>query len=233
MLPDQRAVLFDLDDTLYPLQQFLLSGFRAVAVRVREEWGHAPEVTLGLLTAAYGSHRGRELDVLAERLALPADAVATLVAVIRAHRPDIRLLAPATAVLTAMRRGWRVGIVTNGRPDIQARKITALGLSPMVDAIVFAAEHGSGAGKPEAEPFLEACRALGVPPDRTVFVGDDLRCDIAGAHAVGMSTIWISASVSRTADGAPPCASVVVPALSLVPATAARLTVSRWSSHVA
>ena len=233
MQPDRRAVLFDLDDTLYPLQQFRLSGFRAVAARVAQEWGHAPGTTLGLLNAASGADRGHEIDVLASRLALPAGAVAMLVDLIRTHSPEIRLPAGTTAVLMAMRRGWRVGVVTNGRPDIQARKITALGLSPMVDAIVFAAEHGSGLGKPDAAPFLEACGALAVPPQQTVFVGDDLRCDIAGAHAVGMSTIWLSPSKAPTGAAGAAVASAILPSLSLVPAAAARLIASRWSSHVA
>ena len=233
MLPERRAVLFDLDDTLYPLQQFLLSGFRAVAARVAQDRGHEYERTLGLLIAAYDSDRGRELDVLAHRLSLPAGAVAALVDVIRTHQPDIRLSAATTAVLMAMRRGWRIGVVTNGRPDIQARKITALGLSPMVDAIVFAAEHGSGAGKPDAEPFLEAARVLGVGPEQTVFVGDDQRCDIAGAQALGMSTIWLPTSVSRRAGVDPVPASLVLSSLSLVPEAAARLVASRRSTYVA
>ena len=233
MQPDRRAVLFDLDDTLYPLQQFLLSGFRAVAARVAQEWGHEPEATLDLLNAAYDRDRGREVDVMAHRLALPAGAVAALVELIRTHPPEIRLPAGTTAVLMAMRRGWRVGVVTNGRPDIQARKITSLGLSPMVDAIVFAAEHGSGAGKPDAEPFLEACCVLDVPPEQTVFVGDDLRCDIAGANAVGMSTIWLQASVSRRADADQALADVILRSFSLVPTAAERLLASRRSSHVA
>ncbi len=233
MQPDQRAVLFDLDDTLYPQAQFLRSGFRAVAARVSRDWGYAPEATFNLLTAAYDTDRGRELDVLASHLALPAGATATLVDVIRAHQPDLQLPAAARAMLLSMRREWRVGVVTNGRPDIQARKITALALSPMVDAIVFAAEHGSGAGKPDPEPFLEASRALGVPPEHTVFVGDDVRCDIAGAAAVGMATIWLSPSTATTAAAGAAVASAVLPSLSLVPAAAARLIASRWSSHVA
>ncbi len=233
MQPDRRAVLFDLDDTLYLLEQFLLSGFRAVAAHVAQLWGHPCEATLGLLKAAYASDRGREIDLLARRLALPAGAVATLVDLIRTHPPAIRLPAGTTAVLMAMRRGWRVGVVTNGRPDIQARKVAALGLSPKVDAIVFAAEHGSGAGKPDAEPFLEACRVLGVPPQQTVFVGDDLRCDIAGARAVGMSTIWLQASAPQRIDADPALADVILRSLSLVPEAAARLLACRRSSHVA
>ena len=127
----------------------------AVAAQVHATWGHGHATVLGVLTAAYATDRGHELNVLAEELALPDGAVATLVAVIQSHRPAIRLSAQARAVLAALRQAsWRLGLVTNGRPDIQGRKIAALGVTPLVDAVVIAAEHGSGRGKPEAAPFL-------------------------------------------------------------------------------
>ena len=231
---EPRAVLFDLDDTLYPLQQFLMSGFRAVAAHVQATWGHGHATVLGVLTAAYDTDRGHELNVLADELALPDGAVATLVAVIQSHTPAIRLSAQTRAVLAALRQeSWRLGLVTNGRPDIQARKIAALGVTPLVDAVVIAAEHGSGRGKPEAAPFFAACDALGVSPAQTAFVGDDVTCDIAGAHAVGMATIWLSASASARPDTAAARADLILPSLAGVPAAVGPLLASRWSSHVA
>lgn len=234
MRPEPRAVLFDLDDTLYPLQQFHMSGFRVVAAHVQHTWGRDATAALGVVTAAYGTDRGHELDVLADRLALPDGAVATLIAVMRSHTPTLHLPAPTGAVLAALRQtSWRLGVVTNGRADIQVRKIAALGVAPLVDIVVLAAEHGSGRGKPEAAPFLEACRALGVTPAQAVFVGDDLACDIAGAHALGMATIWLPASVSARPDAAAALADLILPSLAAVPAAVGPLLASRWSSHVA
>ncbi len=233
MQPEARAVLFDLDDTLYPLEQFLMSGSRAVAAQVESTWGHTAERALAVMTAAFTTDRGREIDVLAGRLALPEGTVPRLIDVMRGHEPRLRLPSRAAAVLAAMRQDWRVGVVTNGRADIQARKVQALGLVPLVDTIVFAAEHGTGAGKPEAAPFLAACLALGVTPSRTVFVGDDLRCDVAGAGAVGMKTIWVPAALERRGEPAVACADLILPSLSAVPAAADQLVESRWSSHVA
>ncbi len=236
MPPDARAILFDLDDTLYPLEQFVKSGFRAAAAHVEKRWGYAAERALAVLTAAFAVARGHELDLLAERLLLPAGAVATLIEVMREHEPRLRLSPSTLGVLVAMRATWRVGIVTNGRADIQARKVAALGLAPHVDAVVLASEHGTGAGKPDAAPFLAACAALGVAPSRTVFVGDDLTCDMAGARAVGMATIWIPSATAGPTG--PPAAGATgadctLPSLAGVPAAATQLLASRWSSHVA
>ena len=230
---EARAVLFDLDDTLYSLEQFLMSGFCAIAAHVEATWGHSAERALAVLTAAFATDRGREIDVLAEHFVLPAGAVPQLLDLMRGHVPRLGLSRRTVAVLTAMRADWRIGVVTNGRADIQARKVAALGLAPLVDTIVLAAEHGTGAGKPEAAPFLAACLALGVPPARTVFVGDDLRCDIAGAGAVGMKTIWLPTTLVARPGPAGACADLILASLADVPLAAGRLMASRWSAHVA
>jgi FMN phosphatase YigB (HAD superfamily) len=95
----------------------------------------------------------------------------------------------ADALAALRRRGWRIGILTNGPPDVERRKIGALGLSWAVDAVVFATEHGEHSGKPDDAPFHEIARRLRVDPADVVYVGDDERCDIAGAMAVGMTAI--------------------------------------------
>ena len=45
--------------------------------------------------------------------------------------------------------------------------------------------------KPEPAIFRHAMRALGVRPDRVLHVGDSLHSDIAGAAAIGITTVWI------------------------------------------
>ena len=232
-MAERRAILFDLDDTLYPLERFLMSGFRAVAAAVEARWGVPRAAALETLVRAIDASRGRELQVLAERHHLPAAVVPDLVDVIRLHVPELRLPERSLSVLGAMRRDWRMGLVTNGRPDIQARKVHALGVHRLVDAVVYAHAVGSGAGKPDAAPFLEACRQLGVPAASTVFVGDDLDCDIAGAHAVGMKTIWLPARVAPQAARPAEQADVIVASLADVPAAATRLLAPEWRAHVA
>jgi putative hydrolase of the HAD superfamily len=192
MQPEPRAILFDLDDTLYPLRSFVRSGFVACAEFLHRAMGLDPrEVLLVLLAASDGPDRGRELQVCAEQFGLTDAIVGTLVDVIRHHDPTLRLPRASREVLAALRGRWRLGVVTNGLPDLQARKAKALGLPRLVDTIVYANALGDGRGKPQPEPFLEAARRLSVSPDRTLFVGDDLRCDMFGAGQVGMRTVQL------------------------------------------
>ena len=106
-----------------------------------------------------------------------------LVTVIRRHQPALHLPNVSVDVLARARaEGWRLGILTNGLPDVQARKVRALGLDRLVDVVVYAQEWGSGKGKPERESFDVVRARLDTPPALTVFVGDDPWCDIVGAR---------------------------------------------------
>jgi putative hydrolase of the HAD superfamily len=190
MLRDTRAVIFDLDDTLYPLERFVLSGFDAVAAHLDRLFAVPREQALAVLRDAFhGGGRGSELQVCLRHFGLPEALVPSLVEVIRTHQPHLDLPAVAAHALSAMASTWRIGIVTNGPVEIQSRKVAALGLASFVDAIVFA--DGERA-KPAAAPFLEMARQLRVPVRRSIFVGNDPLCDVYGAWRLGMKTIHVA-----------------------------------------
>ena len=217
-----RAILFDLDDTLYPLRRFIFSGFASVAKSLAAQYGIDAAAAYWMMRRAFTSAaRGRELQMCLERHRLPLGALPSLLKLMRHHRPSLRLPPASRDVLASLRPEWRIGIVTNGVPAIQARKVEALGLPSLVDLIVFAAEHGSGAGKPEPHAFVFAAASLGAGRSRTVFVGDDERADVAGATGVGMRSIHLRA---RTSEGrVMSAADAVVRSLREVPSIAASL----------
>ena len=183
-----RALLLDLDDTLYPQCRFLFSGFAAVAGHLERRWGIDGGCAFRLLMTSYHNDRGHELDRLVEQLHL-AESVASLVTVIREHTPSLTLQPATVRTLRALRRSWQLAIVTNGVPAMQRAKVAALGVDHLVHTVVYATEHGSGAGKPEPGPFLEALRRLDVPAAQAIFVGDDEGADIFGATQCGMRAI--------------------------------------------
>ena len=192
MSRNARAIIFDLDDTLYPLRRFVRSGFVAVAGELERSYGIDSRKALKVLTAAMcGEWRGRELQACIDRFDLPQAIVSDLVNIIRLHQPAIRLPRVSIDAIEKLRGDWRVGVLTNGLPDLQARKVESLGLRFLVDAVVYANAVGDGRGKPAREPFQEISRTLGVPAVRTVFVGNDDRCDVLSAACAGMRTIHI------------------------------------------
>ena len=101
--------------------------------------------------------------------------------------------AEQVAVVKKLRAaGIKTAIVTNVDPDrmqFQRHKIDALGLTPLFDAIVMSGEVG--VHKPDRRVFDRATQLLGVSNEDCVFVGDNPNADIVGALNAGMEAVWI------------------------------------------
>lgn len=109
-----------------------------------------------------------------------------------------RMLASTThALLEALRdRGLKVGLVSNALdpPHLLHRDLEQMGVAQRLDVAVFSSEVGYR--KPHASIFRRALDAVGVQPSATLFVGDSLVNDVAGASALGMRTcqaLWFRA----------------------------------------
>ena len=85
--------------------------------------------------------------------------------------------------------GARIGLLTNGAPDLQRQKIEASGLGMFFDAAVVSGELGTG--KPAPEIFHYLLRLLGAVPAESLMVGNSLSRDIVGGKRAGMHTCWL------------------------------------------
>ncbi|MDE3155855.1 MAG: HAD family hydrolase [Acidobacteriota bacterium] len=221
-----RGLIVDLDDTLYPERRFLLSGFAAVAGEA-ERLFEVPrqEAFAVLVRALRAGHRSTALQALCATFDIDPIMIPEFVDVIREHRPRLSLRRDARRLLARMRRaGWRVGLLTNGLPGVQARKVAALGLAPLLDHVIYACEHGDGRGKPDPAAFRAAIVRLGVQPERCVFAGDDPWCDIAGARRAGLWSIRIRRGRFAHAEVSESCeADLVVATLREIPDAAEAL----------
>lgn len=190
------AVMFDLDDTLFPEHAFVDSGFRAVAAFLAPRLGEAPADLLARLWALHARDgRGRLFDaLLAEHGAADdEDLVLACVLAYRTHAPRLEPFPGVAELLKALAgRAIRLGLVSDGSPAVQHRKLAALGpVAARFEAVVMTAELGATFGKPSPVPFRVACRLLDVPPTATVYVGNDPRKDFAGARAAGLASIRV------------------------------------------
>lgn len=200
-----RAVLFDLDDTLYAYAPSHEAGLAAAAGALAAAREVPSEVTraayhtartraferLGPVAAAHSRHLyfkwvveelGSDLDAaLAHALAETYWAAA-----LAAMRP-----APGAETLLRVLRaaGLRLGVLTDLTVGIQLEKLTRLGLAGDFDVVVTSEE--AGRDKPDPAGFLLACQRLGVEPAATVMIGDNPVNDVEGAAAVGMTSVWL------------------------------------------
>ncbi|MCS6939296.1 MAG: HAD family hydrolase [Roseiflexaceae bacterium] len=185
-----RAVLFDLDDTLYDLKAHWIACLR-----------------IALADAAHAAHC--DLDALVHRALTAKIWINQMPDFLRAEGiTDPRIIEntfaryrdiwfetltldpEAPALLTALGARYRLGLVTNGPSWSQRPKIERFDLTSYMHAIIVSEEVG--VAKPDPQIFHIALNALAVAPDEALFVGDSPENDLWGAARAGMPAIWVN-----------------------------------------
>ena len=198
--PWPKAVLFDLDDTLWPIAPVIIEAEKILYAWLAE---HAPRVAQQYTIEPL---RQARLELLASRpefqLDLGALRRAGLIAAFEQAGEDtakvelamVEFFAARNAVipyddvvpgLLRLKSRVRIGSVTNGNADLET-----IGLARHFHASV--AAHQFGKAKPAPEIFQAGCAALGVRFSEAVYVGDDLLLDVQGAQRAGLRAVWMN-----------------------------------------
>jgi len=181
-------LMCDLDDTLVVRAPV----FRAWAKELVAEGGHDAAVVDWIVEQDRGGHRPRH-ELHAELAGLPGyDVPLEEFSEDQLERVGgrYRLTAGVRAAVDEARRlGWGLAVVTNGPVEQQTRKIEAAGLDRLVDAVCISEEVG--AAKPDPAIFHRAAERAGTTLEGAWMIGDNLDADIAGAHAVGIRSVWV------------------------------------------
>ncbi len=90
--------------------------------------------------------------------------------------------------------GKRVWLLSNAQRMFTMPEIRLLGLEPYFDGICLSSDCGFK--KPDPRFFQQLLREQHILPERAVMIGNDAKCDILGAQAVGLSTIYIRSNLS-------------------------------------
>jgi putative hydrolase of the HAD superfamily len=188
-----RAVIFDLDDTLYSERAYVESGMRAVARWVHGRLKLPAEETFRELKQLFDEGtRGNLFDRRLEMRGIaPDDRVPAMVEVYRRHEPDIRPFAGVRRLLETLRGRFQLGLVSDGYLEVQKRKLAALGLEECFDAIVFSDALGRDAWKPDPRPFWAVLDGLSVAAGEAVYVADNPAKDFLGARGAGLASIRV------------------------------------------
>lgn len=202
-----RAVLFDLDDTLFDhrgCSRAALKGVRDAHAcfgsmafadfedahrRLLEELHE--DVMLGRIPIDDARReRFRRLFGIAGVTA-SVEQAARAAALYREHYQSARrAIEGAAAVLPLVKARARVGVVSNNILEEQQEKLRYCGLEPFVDALVVSEE--AGVSKPDPAIFQIALGRLACSPHEAVMVGDSWGADVAGARAAGIRAIWFN-----------------------------------------
>jgi putative hydrolase of the HAD superfamily len=191
-----EAVLFDLDGTLCRHEQspetVYYGAFEAAGI---EPFGDPEDLWAGLTGPPAPDPEGRieylagGFEAVADRhgRSVDARALARGFSAVADHSA-VTFREGAEAALEAASEDGPVGLLTNGPEWRQSEKLRALGLEGAFDAVVFAGDMPHR--KPHRDPFDRAVADLGAEPSESLYVGDSLEYDVAGAKGAGLWAAW-------------------------------------------
>lgn len=209
-----RAVLFDIDDTLFSTSEFARKArTNAVQAMIAAGLDVPAEVVLRELDeviAEFSSNYEHHFERLLQRL--PAEATrrvnpALIVAagVAAYHDTKFRELAPFPDVLPLLaalkEAGVRLGVITHGLTVKQAEKLVRLGVVPYLDPKAIFISDQIGISKPNPKLYRAALRELGLKAEEVMYVGDNPEHDVAPPKSIGMRTVWARRSAKHGIEG--------------------------------
>lgn len=200
-----KAIVFDMDDTLYPERDFVLSGFQAVAAWASVNLGISESIGSATLFQLYSEGvRNNTFDRWLTIHGIETEIVPELLDIYRQHPPNISPFPEAIDLLKTLAQSYQIGLVSDGYLAVQQRKWKALGLESFFDAVVFSDSLGRENWKPSMAPFKLVLDRLNISPQFSVYIGDNPRKDFFGARQLGMYTIQFKHSRSEYGNLQPP-----------------------------
>ena len=198
-----KAVIFDLDNTLYNFDAANEFGIRALAAYTEPVFGwdypkmkDLYEESREKLTERMGDvgsahNRLLRFQNLLEEKKLPLHPHALEMAKVY-WRGVLDNMVPAPGVREMMKElrgmGIRIGLGTDMTAYVQYEKMIRLGLLEYMDFIVSSEEAGTD--KPGNAFFMLCARKAGCLPGECLFIGDNIVRDYGGAAAAGMQARW-------------------------------------------
>ncbi|MEI6807334.1 MAG: HAD family hydrolase [bacterium] len=204
-----KAVVFDLDDTLYPEQQYVMSGFLAVTRYIKAVYGLDIYDDLFSLYMA-GERTNVFGSALRKRFATVNDGIIRNVAhIFWAHKPQLSLFPDArTAISILSQRGIHTAAITVGQSGIQRLKVQALELEPLLDSVVHTDEL-LGVIEPAQtcyDAFAITALQLDVELGDILYVGDNPLSDFLVPNQLGIATVRVLRRNGEHSAASPPSA---------------------------
>lgn len=191
-LNGMKAVIFDLDDTLYGEKEYVRSGYDKIAKlfpQIKDS-----EVKLWKLFV----ERKDVIDEFLKEEGLYTDQnKERCLHVYRFQRPDIHLYPGVQEMLLQLKKSFKIGLISDGRPEGQNAKIDALGIRDLFDAIIITDELGGiEFRKPNDIAFRIMADQFDVTFNEMCYVGDNVSKDFIAPEKLNMRSIWF-----RNIDG--------------------------------
>lgn len=176
-----KYIIFDLDDTLMYEIDYLKSAYREIAAFVDEK-NH--KAVYNFMWSNY--QKGENVfDILIQKY--PKISKEELLDGYRNHFPNISLSEEANEVLQTIKsKGYKLGLITDGRSITQRNKLKALKIEELFDKIIVSEEFGSA--KPDNRNF-EIFIEKNIKD--YVYIADNPKKDFVTPNKLGWTTICL------------------------------------------
>jgi len=95
-------------------------------------------------------------------------------------------------------KGGKIFILSNAQAAFTLSEITALGIDRFCDGVELSSDFGMK--KPAKEFFAYALEKYKLDVGESLYIGNDIYCDVLGARAVGLKTAYIKTEISPQSD---------------------------------
>jgi len=182
---DNDGLLLDTESVWTRAEQDLFErrGLEFTPANKRELVGTSAEIAGGILEQRLGEP-GHAAELIEELNEL----------VVAELEHGVEAMIGAGELLERLRgRGTPVGLVSNSPLAFVRRSLEIVGFVDRFDVVISA--HEVAAPKPAPDPYLEACRRLGVEPGPAVVALEDSPTGVAAARAAGLTVIGVPSLV--------------------------------------
>ncbi len=183
-----KAIIFDLDDTLYDCSGTLVLKSKKLAAKIISKAIKCSETEALKLQLELEDHLGPKADIsreIANQYNLPEDFCEEISNTINTLEVEGATLFPDTmaSIHELKRIGYKLFLVTFGNREMQEKKIKALGLERAFDKIIIT---DNPLGKEKC--FREILTKYDLKPEQVLCVGDKIKDEIEVGKKLGMHT---------------------------------------------
>lgn len=199
-----KAVIFDIDNTLYDFDSVHIKAMNKVKVYV--------EKTFGISSDEFENRLSKAQSKMVDRLG--KDSAATHSRIIRFQEAleelsDKNMQSALTMcnlywdtlldimepekgiedfIKALINKGIKIGVGSNMTSHMQFEKLEKLGLLKHIDRVI--TSESAGAEKPSDKFFKLCVEKMGCKPEECLFIGDNIKYDVEGAISGGLNGMW-------------------------------------------
>jgi len=195
-----KAILFDIDNTLFPSGEFAeLARRNAINAMIEAGLDADADETyakLKKIIRKYGPNYPKHFNALLRELSMRNDPKIIAAGIVAYHQaktsifpyPDV----PKT-IIHLREKGYRICVASEGRALKQWDKLIRLGLHNIF--------HDVFVTPTKSEKFYRSVLTkLKLKPQELIMVGDSIEKDIRPARKLGITTVFVSSHPSKEAD---------------------------------